>query len=102
MGWQRRERQHQLGDLLRLGGADNDPPQAGEVVDPAPCGYALTAAQAATVAETFRLHGIAATPADGGGVTVPMAQGAKPVIPLLLDGRGKRKSVSATPLSDCG
>jgi hypothetical protein len=30
-----------------------------------------------------------------------MAQAAEPVIPLVLDGRGARHTVSATPLSTC-
>jgi hypothetical protein len=82
--------------LLQDGGAEPT-----SIADPPPCGYELTADQWAEMTLTFLLHGIAATPLDGGGAFVSMAQPAEPVIPLLLDDRGNRNAVSATPLETC-
>jgi hypothetical protein len=81
-----------------FGGADKDAPTAAEIQDPAPIAYRLTAADAAKVATAFALHGIASGPDGNGGVLVSMRQAARPVIPLLLDPRGARKSVSGTAI----
>ncbi len=79
-------------------GADNDEPSV--VADPPPCGYELSAEQLDQVALALRLHDIKAKP-QRGGAFVSMAQSAEPVIPLLLDERGSRSSVSAKPLEKC-
>ena len=77
-------------------GADNDPPAAEFVVDPPPAAYALTLAQSEQVAGLLALHGIR-TRRSGSEILVNMGQAAEPVIPLLLDARGKRHVVAATP-----
>lgn len=79
-------------------GADNEAPT--QVADPPPAAYDLTPEQFTEVRTALHLHGIKRTGAPGGGFRVPMAQEAEPVIPLLLDGRGKRHSVAATPVED--
>ena len=71
------------------------------VADPPPCGYALTAEQAAGLATVFDLHGIHAQPRGDGTTFVPMAQPAEPVIPLLLDARGRRNAVEGEALQTC-
>jgi hypothetical protein len=83
-----------------FGGADNDPPSASEIVDPPPCAYRLSAALAKRVEPTLRSHGIRFR-REHGRIVVPMAQGAEPVIPLLLDARGARASVKGSPIDRC-
>ena len=80
-----------------FGGADNRTPTADEVVSPPPAAYALTAAQAKEVADVLALHGIR-TARSGGSVRVAMGQAAEPVIPLLLDPRGRRHVVEGRAL----
>ena len=75
-----------------FGGADNDPPTPEEIQDPAPVRYDITAADARKMADVFALHGIRTTTTTR-GVSVSMAQHARPVIPLLLDPRGQRRMV---------
>jgi hypothetical protein len=79
-----------------FGGGDNAEPTAEQIVDPPPCGYELTAEQKGQVAKTLSLLGIKPK-----GTFVSMAQPAEPMIPLLLDERGTRHSVTAEPLTDC-
>ena len=83
-----------------FGGADNEAPTDAQVVDPPPCAYRLTTAQATKLRPLLTLQGITArrTPV---GIVVPMGQGAEPLIPLLLDGRGTRSAIAAKPLMRC-
>jgi Zinc carboxypeptidase len=74
-------------------GADNQAPA--KVVDP-PRGYTLTAEQYAQVKDKLTLHGVWSVPAHGGRF-VPLAQQARPLIPLLLDARADFHLVSGTP-----
>lgn len=83
-----------------FGGADNDPPEDSEIVDPPPCRYEMTPGQASSLATVLKLHGIRTT-SHGKKVSVSMAQPAEPLIPLLLDERGTRHSVAATPITKC-
>ncbi|HEV2814510.1 MAG TPA: M14 family metallocarboxypeptidase [Solirubrobacteraceae bacterium] len=83
-----------------FGGADNQEPAPEDVVDPPPCGYRLTAQQAAETRTVLDLLGIRSK-RSGGGAFVPMGQAAEPVIPLLLDARGLRHSVEGTPVNHC-
>lgn len=88
-----------------LAGQDEDTTLAGngdaEVAIAAPCGYDLTAAQHADVSTVLDLHGIVTQPRTG-GVRVPMAQAAEPVIPLLLDARNEdRAETDGTALDTC-
>ena len=79
-------------------GADNDPPPESAVVFPPPSGYRLTAAQADETAGLLALHGVQGQRQADGGLVVPMAQPAEPIIPLLLDARAAYGAVSAEPL----
>ena len=80
-----------------FGGADNDPPEAAAIVDPPPLSYSLTPAQFREVADVLALHGVR-TVRSGSAIGVSMSQAAEPVIPLLLDARGRRHIVEGTPL----
>jgi hypothetical protein len=82
-------------------GADNDPPTPDEIQDPPPYAYLLTAKQADELRDVFALHGITARPSPD-GVLVELGQAAEPVIPLLLDVRGKRHAVEGTPVDERG
>ena len=66
-----------------FGGADNQDPAADQIVDPPPCGYALTAGQYGEVAGTLALLGANPRVEADGSATVLMAQAAEPLIPLL-------------------
>ena len=79
-----------------FGGADNAEPTADQVQDPPPCGYKLTKEQLAQLKVTMTLLGI-----DARGTYVTMGQEAEPLIALLLDERGTRRSVAATADMDC-
>ncbi|MBW3621457.1 MAG: M14 family metallocarboxypeptidase [Actinobacteria bacterium] len=93
----RKTREGLRGDVpVYFDGADNEAPTV--VADPPPSGYRLTSTQAAELAGTLDLHAIERRPSGPGEVTVSMAQPAEPVIPLLLDARGKRHSTAATPV----
>ena len=79
-----------------FGGADNTEPSEEDVVDPPPCGYLLTHEQQVTLKNVLSLLEI-----DVRGGYVSMAQVSEPLIPLLLDERGNRRSTEATPVTDC-
>lgn len=83
---------------LYFNGADNA--ESTSFADPPPSGYRLDGSQLAEASTALGLHGVAATPVAEGGAFVTMAQHAEPVIGLLLDGRGSRSIVAATPLDD--
>ncbi|MCX5339351.1 M14 family metallopeptidase [Streptomyces atratus] len=71
---------------IYLGGADNESPQAGQVLQDPPCGYRLTKAQFDDIKDELALHGVTSRP-DGDGAYVPLRQPARNLIPLLLDER---------------
>ncbi|MFJ1546252.1 M14 family metallocarboxypeptidase [Streptomyces sp. NPDC088246] len=71
---------------IYLGGADNESPQAGQVLQDPPCGYRLTKAQFDDIKDELALHGVTSRP-DGDGAYVPLRQQARNLIPLLLDER---------------
>jgi hypothetical protein len=79
-----------------FGGADNAEPTEEQIQDPPPCGYTLAKDQLQRMRRTMSLLGIRVR-----GTYVPMAQGAEPLIPLLLDERGTRHSVAAKPDTKC-
>ena len=78
-----------------FGGADNQEPSEDEVAE-APCSYLLDAGQYKKVSKTLTLLGIKARK-SGSDWSVSMAQPGQPLIPLLLDERGTRHSVTAEP-----
>ncbi|MBC7374364.1 MAG: carboxypeptidase [Frankiales bacterium] len=80
-----------------FGGADNDPPEDAQVVDPPPLSYSLSTAQFREVADVLALHGVRTT-RSGSAFRASMGQSAEPVIALLLDARGQRHIVAGTPL----
>ena len=65
-------------------------------VDPPPGSYLLTPAQLTGLLGVFAIQGISYEP-TAAGACVPMGQPAEPLIPLLLDARGSRNAVDATP-----
>ncbi|MFJ9682291.1 M14 family metallocarboxypeptidase [Streptomyces sp. NPDC101194] len=71
---------------IHLGGADNQAPEPGQVLQNPPCGYRLTKAQFDDVKDELALHGVTSR-RDGDGAYVPLRQSARKLIPLLLDGR---------------
>ncbi|GGT43124.1 M14 family metallocarboxypeptidase [Streptomyces atratus] len=71
---------------IYLGGADNESPQAGQVLQDPPCGYRLTKDQFDDIKDELALHGVTSRP-DGDGAYVPLRQSARNLIPLLLDER---------------
>lgn len=85
---------------VSFAGADNMLPPPDEVLLTPPCSYTLTADQFAQVRPTLALHGVTSRPAPDGERTVPMAQEARPLVPLLLDGRADYHLVAAVPV-DC-
>ncbi|HEX7303194.1 M14 family zinc carboxypeptidase [Lentzea sp.] len=83
-----------------FGGADNQAPDPSDVV-PAPCGYVLTGAQYVEVRDELALHGITSQYLRGGDRIVPVEQEARPIVPLLLDGRADQPLVGAQPVAQC-
>lgn len=84
-----------------FGGADNQPPSASQVVNPPPCGYRLSDADVAKLGPRLELHGIEMHRLSVGPY-LGLGQRAEPLIPLLVDRRGQRHVVEATPVSsDC-
>jgi hypothetical protein len=83
-----------------FGGADNQEPTAAQTVQPPPCGYQLTDAQAAMLGPRLELLGLRSF-AFGPGPFVTAGQPGEPLVPLLLDARGARHVVPGTPLDSC-
>lgn len=84
-------------DHVFFGGADNDPPEPEQIADPPPTAYSLTPSQQREVADVLALYGVRGT-RRGSEFRIDMAQAARPMIPLLLDPRGRRHVVEGTAL----
>ncbi|SDH35541.1 Zinc carboxypeptidase [Lentzea fradiae] len=83
-----------------FGGADNEAPDPSDVVA-APCGYVLTGAQYVEAQDELALHGITSQYLRGGDRIVPLKQEARPLVPLLLDGRADQPLLAARPVPQC-
>ncbi|MEU3654153.1 M14 family metallocarboxypeptidase [Streptomyces sp. NPDC032161] len=83
-----------------LGGADNETPDAGQVLQDPPCGYRLTKDRFDEVEDELVLHGVTARP-DGDGAYVPLRQSARNLIPLLLDERAAHHLTDGRPDTSC-
>ncbi|WP_432504216.1 M14 family zinc carboxypeptidase [Kineococcus arenarius] len=74
---------------LSFAGADNVLPDPDEVDLAPPCGYRLSAQQAADAAQTLALQGIRTEAQPDGTVFVPAAQESRDLVHLLLDERAQ-------------
>lgn len=86
-----------LNQPVFYGGADNQEPDPELVVYPPPCRYVLGPLDAAVITDELALHGVETIPTDDGGAIVPVGQEAEPLIPLMLDDRGRREIADGTP-----
>ncbi|GLZ33867.1 carboxypeptidase [Lentzea sp. NBRC 105346] len=84
-----------------FGGADNQAPTPGQVEPNPPCGYVLTAAQYTEIKDELGLHGIRSQYMRGGDRIVPLNQGMRALIPLLLDARADGELLAARPIAHC-
>jgi hypothetical protein len=82
-----------------LRGADNDPPDPVDTLDPAPCGYLLHAEQAGLLARQVELLPLRTETVSATGVFLPMDQPLMTFVPLLVDARARGALVGAFPLT---
>jgi hypothetical protein len=82
-----------------LRGADNDPPEQDDVLDPAPCGYLLHAEQAGLLVRQVELLPLRTETVSAAGVFLPMDQPLMTFVPLLVDARARGALLGAFPLN---
>ncbi len=81
-----------------LFGADNDPADPDQILDPPPCAYLLTAEQAAVLQPQITLFPLQTESTAGTDVLLPMDQPLMTLIPLLADSRARKERVEAVAL----
>jgi len=81
-----------------LFGADNDPPDPNQILDPPPCGYRLTAEQESALQSQIALFPLQTEPTAGTDILLPMDQPLMTLIPLLADSRARQELVEAVAL----
>ncbi|WP_306316619.1 MULTISPECIES: M14 family metallocarboxypeptidase [unclassified Streptomyces] len=85
---------------IYVGGVDNDPAEAAEVIKDPPCGYRLSEAQYAEVKDELALHGITVRK-SGDGAYVPLRQSERALVALLLDARATYHLTEGDPDTRC-
>jgi hypothetical protein len=83
-----------------LFGADNDPPDDEDVLDPPPCGYVIDTAQAQQIESPVELFPLVTEQVADDVVFVTMAQPMMTVVPLLLDADARANLVDGVALYD--
>ncbi|MHC5262025.1 M14 family metallopeptidase [Streptomyces sp. UC4497] len=85
---------------IYVGGADNDPAEASEVIKDPPCGYRLSETQYAEFKDELALHGITVKK-SGNGAYVPLRQSERALVALLLDARAAYHLTEGEPDTRC-
>ncbi|MGD6755717.1 M14 family metallopeptidase [Streptomyces sp. BH105] len=85
---------------IYIGGADNDPAEAAEVIQDPPCGYRLSGEQYAEFKDELALHGITVKK-SGSGAFVPLRQSERALVALLLDARATYHLTEGEPDTRC-
>lgn len=85
---------------LHIGGSDDTPPTAAEVIDPAPCGWRLDDDPAPRF-DRFIAHWPVEHTTSDGGRFVPLDQEAAPVLPYVLQPGSPFGLAAAEPVAVC-